>query len=160
LGGLSKQTLRKVVSLLSCLYVQKDGNIFNKGEIGDAAYWILHGKVSFYNTSQVNWVGAEESSILNDKFITELNEASAIKVALNLKNTDCSTFNSIILETKVNEFESGRLFGEIAMIDQSKNPKRVLTAKASTECILIKFSKEVFDMILKERYRKEREQLG
>ena len=108
----------------------------------------------------MNWVGAEELSILNDKFITELNEASAIKVALNIKNTDCSTFNSIILETKVNEFESGRLFGEIAMIDQSKNPKRVLTAKASTECILIKFSKEVFDMILKERYRKEREQLG
>jgi CRP-like cAMP-binding protein len=78
-------------------------------------------------------------------------------VALGLKNPDTSTFDSLIIETKVSDFEKGRLFGEIALVDQSKNPKRVLSARALTDCLLIKISKDVFDMILRERFRKERD---
>ena len=66
----------------------------------------------------------------------------------------------MLIETKVNEFDKGRIFGEIALIDQTKNPKRVLTARAMTDCILIKITKEVFDMILKEKFRRERDLLG
>jgi CRP-like cAMP-binding protein len=63
----------------------------------------------------------------------------------------------MLIESKVNEFEKGRMFGEIALIDQDKNQKRVLTAKAMSDCIIIKIPKEVFDMLLKERLKKERD---
>lgn len=78
-------------------------------------------------------------------------------MALGLKSPDTSTFDSLMIETKVSEFEKGRLFGEIALVDQSKNPKRILSARAFTDCILIRISKDVFDMILKEKFRKERD---
>ena len=143
--------------MLTCQYVPKDQAIFNKGDIGDAAYLILHGSVQFLNTRTLDWVGAEESSILNDKIQSEIEQATSVKVALGLKNPDTSTFDSLMIETKVSDFDKGRLFGEIALVDQSKNPKRILSARALTDCILIRISKDVFDMILKEKFRRERD---
>lgn len=91
--------------MISCLYVPKDQPIFNKGDIGDAAYLILHGIVEFFNTNTLNWLGAEEDSLLNEKIHSEINQASAVKLALNIKNADGSTYNSMMIESKVNEFE-------------------------------------------------------
>lgn len=74
-------------------------------------------------------------------------------------NTGKEGLNCVETENVVAEFPKGRLFGEIALIDPSK-ATRVLSAMTKTDCIFIILNQEAFDIILREKLKREREDLG
>ncbi len=55
--------------------------------------------MSFFNVTTINWVGAEESAVLNEKVVSEMSDASFVRVALNVKNIDGSYYNTMMIET-------------------------------------------------------------
>ena len=63
------------------------------------------------------------------------------------------------MENVIVEFHKGRLFGEIALTNPDK-ATRMLSAMTKNDCILLVFNQEAFDIIIKEKLKKEREELG
>jgi CRP-like cAMP-binding protein len=51
------------------------------------------------------------------------------------------------------------LFGEIAMLDPTK-AMRALSAMTRTDCILLVLNMESFDLLIKEKLKRDREELG
>lgn len=62
-------------------------------------------------------------------------------------------------ENIVAEFPAGRLFGEIALLDETK-ATRVLSAMTKTDCIMLLLNKEAFDLMVKDKIKKEQEEIG
>lgn len=62
-------------------------------------------------------------------------------------------------ENTVVTFPKGRLFGEIALLDPNK-ATRMLSALTKNDCILLVLNQEAFDIMVKERIKKEREEIG
>ena len=67
--------------------------------------------------------------------------------------------NYVEVENVVTEFGKGKLFGEIALLDPTK-ATRALSAMTKTDCIFIYLNKEAFDIMVKEKLKREREELG
>ena len=63
------------------------------------------------------------------------------------------------VENVVAEFPKGRLFGEIALLDPTK-ATRALSAMTKTDCVFIVLNQEAFDIMVKEKLKRERELLG
>ena len=61
-------------------------------------------------------------------------------------------------ETKVAECGVGVVIGEIAMMDPLK-ATRALSGMAKTDCIFLLLNKDAFEILVKEKLKKEREQL-
>lgn len=59
----------------------------------------------------------------------------------------------------MSELESGRLFGEIALLDPNK-ATRALSAMCRSDCILLLLNFEAFDLLIKEKLKREREAMG
>ena len=60
-------------------------------------------------------------------------------------------------ETKVKELAAGIMIGEIAMMEE--NARRLLSGMAKTDCVFLLLNRDVFDMVVKEKMKKENEQL-
>ena len=67
--------------------------------------------------------------------------------------------NCVEVENIIAEFPKGRLFGEIALLDPSK-ATRVLSAMTKSDCILLILNQEAFDIMVKEKIKRERDELG
>jgi hypothetical protein len=106
------------------------------------------------------WLVKEDPTMWSTTIQNEINNAAVIRIAKNYKAADGSPLNCMMIETVVTEFKKGRLFGEIALINSGNSQKRTLSAKTLTDCILVEIDKEVFDIILKEKLRRERDDLG
>lgn len=74
---------------------------------------------------------------------------------------DNSNENETIIETEnvVVEYQTGKLFGEIALLDPKKKI-RALSAMTKTDSILLILNMEAFDIIIKEKLKRDREEMG
>lgn len=63
---------------------------------------------------------------------------------------------SVECENTIVTFNKGKLFGEIALLEPSK-ATRLLSALTKTDCILLVLNQEAFDIIIKEKLKKNRE---
>lgn len=61
-------------------------------------------------------------------------------------------------EVKIVEVGVGAMIGEIAMMDPTK-ATRALSGLAKTDCVFLLLNKDAFEILVKEKLKKEREQL-
>jgi CRP-like cAMP-binding protein len=62
-------------------------------------------------------------------------------------------------ENIITEFQTGKLFGEIALLDPTK-ATRALSAMTKTDCVFMILNMEAFDIIAKEKLKRERDEMG
>ena len=62
-------------------------------------------------------------------------------------------------ENNIVTFPKGKLFGEIALLDPNK-ATRMLSALTKTDSILLVLNQEAFDIMIKEKIKKDREEMG
>jgi hypothetical protein len=74
-------------------------------------------------------------------------------------DTGNENLTCVEVENVVVEFPKGRLFGEIALTNPDK-ATRMLSGMTKNDSILLVFNQEAFDIIIKEKLKKEREEIG
>jgi CRP-like cAMP-binding protein len=125
--------------------------LFRKGDKGDCAYLIMHGKVLFLTLAQLTWHGKQP----NDKLQSEINSAQFVRYL----NTGAENVTCVETENIVVEFQTGKLFGEIALLDPSK-ATRALSAMTKIDSIFLILNMEAFDIIVKDKLKRDREEMG
>lgn len=90
----------------------------------------MHGRVSFLTLSLLTWHGEAPSEPMQK----ELDQAQFMRY---VESGEGAT--TVECENVVAEFERGRLFGEIALLDPDK-ATRLLSAMTRTDCILLIFN--------------------
>ncbi len=132
-------------------FIEKGQYLFRKGDKGDAAYLIMHGKVIFLTLNQITWQGSTPRQNIKK----ELDGAQFMRHI----DTGNEGITCVETENVVAEFPKGKLFGEIALLDPAK-ATRVLSAMTKTDCIFIYMNQEAFDIMVKEKLKREKEELG
>lgn len=74
-------------------------------------------------------------------------------------DTGVESVQTVETENVINEFQAGSLFGEIALMDSSKSI-RVLSTMTKTDCILLQINKEAFDIMIRDKMNKDRDEMG
>lgn len=74
-------------------------------------------------------------------------------------NKGNDNLTSIEMENKIIEYESPELFGENALMDETKKVRK-LSAMTKTDSVLMILNLEAFDMMIRENENREREEIG
>lgn len=108
-------TFVKAIKFLKIIHVIKGEYLFQQGDIGDKAYVILAGKVLFLIRKTHYWTSYD----IPEKIILAAQEAEIVK---NEHGERCEDIyqKSITCEKVLVGFNPGKLFGEIALIEEDE----------------------------------------
>lgn len=160
-------------------FVGKGEYLFKKGDQPDYAYVILYGTVIYFNIKQTSYMLGQEppspppetkkenpmnnpiTKTMNPeqlkKYLEDLKEKELFE---NRKKNKIRMENMVIVEEEIKmpfEQSVGVMIGEIAMMNPGTT--RALSGMAKTDCVFLLLNRESFDILVKEKEKKECEAL-
>jgi CRP-like cAMP-binding protein len=111
----------------------------------------MFGKVIFLTLNTISYSGKEPSA----KTKEEIDQAKYVRII----DTGMDNLTKIEMENVIAEYSTPKLFGEIALLDETKKV-RALSAMTKTDAVLCILNHEAFDMMIREKLNREREELG
>ncbi|CDW91816.1 camp-dependent protein kinase regulatory [Stylonychia lemnae] len=171
---LNKNLTKKLIDCFEIRFMERGEYLFRKNDKPDYAYVILYGSVICLNVKSSTYIIGQEPqspmievqkkesvnvSTLNPEALKKYQEEQKEKELLANRRRKIYKDNFVTVEEefKVVELGVGIMIGEVAMMD--KNGVRALSGMAKNDSIFLLLNREAFDVLVKEREKKENEVL-